>query len=405
MSNTWWPPRGLAGRGRTAGVVVAVVAVAAIALLAGMLLWWSPARSTATATPGPSATAAPVPTAPPPAATAPAESLAPEPTPGVVLVPAPMTGLLVTPDAATHHPIAIMIDDHRGARPESGFNAAAVVYQAPAEGGIPRYMLVFQDKVPAAVGPVRSARQYYIEWAAEWNAMYAHAGGSPQALDTLRRLGHGQLVWNADEFRWGGRYLWRSNQRRAPHNVYTDGEHLRGLATAVGATDAPLTPAWTFGPAADGDARPLGAEIRVVYPTEVVVYHYDPISNTWPRFIDGSAEPQRDEADGAIVAPTNVVLLRMRFGPLNDGSGKSRLEAATVGSGDAWVATNGRLIHGTWSKAAETSPTVLLGPDGKPIRLTVGQTFVQVIALSYDSSVTAGRLPTLSAPRHGPAAR
>ena len=98
-----------------------------------------------------------------------------------------------------------MIDDHLDARPQSGFNAASVVWQAPAEGGIPRYMMIFQDQVPAAVGPVRSARYYYIAWAAEWRAVYAHAGGSPQALrDARTPKGHGQCVYNADEFRWGG---------------------------------------------------------------------------------------------------------------------------------------------------------------------------------------------------------
>ena len=85
----------------------------------------------------------------------------------------------------------------------SGFNDAAIVWHAPAEGGIPRYMMIFQDRVPPSVGPVRSARQYYIAWAAEWKAVYAHVGGSPQALQTLRQQGRGQLVYNADQFRWG----------------------------------------------------------------------------------------------------------------------------------------------------------------------------------------------------------
>jgi hypothetical protein len=311
----------------------------------------------------------------------------------------------VTEAAAAQHPIAVMIDDHRDARPQSGFNAASVVWQAPAEGGIPRYMLVFGETVPGAVGPVRSARQYYIDWAAEWNAVYVHSGGSPGALQTLRQKGSGQLVWNADEFRWGGRYLWRSDQRRAPHNVYTDGEHLRALAGVIGATDGPLTPAWTFGPPASGDARPVGAEIRVVYPYEPVTFRYDLVSNTWPRYIDDSSAPQVDEADGAIVAPTNVIVLRMEFGPLNDGSGKKRLDAETVGSGEAWIATNGRIVHGTWSKSSETSPTLVFGPDGQPARLTTGQTFVEVISLTYDFNVTAGVLPTWSVPRHGQAPR
>ena len=351
------------------------------------------AGETATPEPTPTRTPTAEPTARP----------TPTPLPTPTLVPAPLTGRLVTAAEAAQHPIAVMIDDHRDARPQSGFNAASVVWQAPAEGGIPRYMLIFGETIPTAVGPVRSARQYYVEWAAEWRAMYVHGGGSPEALQTLRASGRGQLVWNADEFRWGGRYLWRSKERRAPHNVYTDGENLRALASVLGAADGPLPAAWTFGPPADGDRRPLGAQIRVVYPYETVTFQYDAVTNTWPRFIDKSTVAQVDAADGVVVAPANVVVLRMRFGPLNDGSKKHRLEADSIGTGEAWIGANGQIIKGTWRKDSATSPTLVFGPNGKPAVLVPGQTFVQVIALSYNYSVTAGRMPTLEY-RRGPAA-
>src|SRR4029078_10969857 len=98
---------------------------------------------------------------------------------------------------------AVMAHPLSRARPQSGFTAASVVWQAPAEGGIPRYMMVFQENIPTDVGPVRSSRYCYIAWAAELKAVCAHAGGSPQWLATLRAKGNGQLVYNADEFRYG----------------------------------------------------------------------------------------------------------------------------------------------------------------------------------------------------------
>ena len=105
------------------------------------------------------------------------------------------------------------------------------MWQAPAEGGIPRYMALFQDgQIPAAVGPVRSSRYYYIAWAAEWRSVYVHVGGSPQALALLRSSkGKGQSSTTPTRFRYEGKYLWRINDRFAPHNVYTDGEHLRTM--------------------------------------------------------------------------------------------------------------------------------------------------------------------------------
>lgn len=347
----------------------------------------------AIAQPSPSPGVSPASPPPTPASTpSPTPGATPAPTP--VTVPAPLTGLPINPDAATRHPVAVMVDDHRDARPQSGFNAAAVVWQAPAEGGIPRYMLVFQDSLPSAVGPIRSARQYYIDWAAEWNAVYVHVGGSPEAMATLASSGRGQLVWNADEFRWAGEYIWRVPERAAPHNTYSDGAGLRGLSSELGATDGPIEPAWRFGPPVRPAKRPVGTTLTVTYPYETIEYRYDADTNTYRRFIDGSAEPQVDAADGRVVAPTNVVILRMRFGALNDGHPeKKRLDAQNLGSGEAIISTNGRIVTGTWSKETITAPTRLFGPAGEPVTLTAGQTFVQVIALSYPYTVTEGIIP------------
>src|SRR5688572_9411112 len=193
-----------------------------------------PQSHQAEASPSPPPTPSPSPTPSPTPVPTPTPTPRPTPTP---LSRAPLTGRYVSAAVAKRHAIAIMIDDHPDARPQSGFNAASVVWHAPAEGGIPRYMLIFQDEVPGSVGPVRSARQYYIAWAAEWNAMYGHSGGSPQALQTLRNQGNGQLVYNADEFRWGNIYYHRATDRFSPHNVYTTGKELRKMAKRIGAKD------------------------------------------------------------------------------------------------------------------------------------------------------------------------
>lgn len=342
--------------------------------------------ASALVTPSPSPTPRPTPSPSP----SPTPSPTPEPTP--VLVPAPLTGALVGPDAVLQHPIAVMIDDHSRARPQSGLSEAAVVWHAPAEGGIPRYMAIYQDTMPTSVGPIRSAREYYIAWAAEWRAVYVHVGGSPQALATLRSKGRGQLVFNADEFRWGGTYIWRIKERRAPHNTYTDGPNLRKLAGRLGADDGPLVPAWTFGPDALPEDRPAGGTIEFAYQRSRVSYAYDQRTNTYVRSVPGES-PQVDASTGRVIAPKNVVVMLMRFGPLNDGHPeKHRLEAQVVGSGTAWIATNGSTIKGTWKKASQTGPTQFFDGDGRPVTLTVGQTFINVLQSGTRVTVKDGRV-------------
>lgn len=320
-----------------------------------------------------SAVPSPTPAAPP---TPRPTRAAPTPLPTPRLAVAPLTGLLVEPALAARHPIAVIIDDHRGARPQSGFSEASVVWQAPAEGGIPRYMMVFAEGDPASVGPVRSARSYFVEWAAEWRAVFVHAGGSPQAISLLRTGGQGQLVYDADEFRWGGIYLWRATDRFAPHNVYTDGESLRALAERVGATGLEAKPAWRFADDIPLDLRPQGSRIDFAYPYAAISYRYERWSNTWRRYVDGEA--QVDRASERVVAPKNVVIMEVVFQSLGPAQ-HSRLDAAVVGTGRAWIATNGRTIRGSWKKDSVTAPTRFFDADGEAVTLTRGQTFVQVV--------------------------
>lgn len=292
-----------------------------------------------------------------------------------------------------------MIDDLSAARPQSGFSAASIVWQAPAEGGIPRYMMIFGETRPDVVGPVRSSRYYYIAWAAEWRAVYAHAGGSPQALATLRAQGSGQLVYNADEFAWGP-YFHRVTTKYPPHNLYTDGKQLDRISKRVGAADRPPKPIWRFAPDARPAERPVGGRIEVSYATSTIRYDYDRRTNSYPRTVSVEGA-QRDETTKQRVAPKNVVIMLMRFGPLNDGHpGKRRLEAQVVGSGVAWISTNGRTIKGTWRKASLTGPTKFYDRRGREVTLTVGQTFINVMPTGTLVKIRAGAPPPID-PRFG----
>jgi hypothetical protein len=331
----------------------------------------------------------------PSASVEPSASPSPTPVPTPVTAPAPLTGEPVKPAIADRRVMVVMIDDQFDARPQSGLSDADVVWQAPAEGGIPRYMAFFQTGDPPAIGPVRSSRLYFIAWASEWRPLYVHAGGSPQAKALLASSkGRGSFVYNADEFRWGGgRYLWRIKTRAAPHNVYTDGKHLRQLARRVGADPVEgQKPAWNFADPLPIEQRPEGGTITVPYLANRITYKYDRESNTYRRSVSGEKK-QTDAGSKDRIAPTNVVVMAVRFAPLNDGSHKSRLEAQATGSGKAWISTNGKTIRGTWKKPGFKAKTRFYDRDGNEVTLTRGQTFVQVVPLSAKITVADGKVP------------
>jgi hypothetical protein len=303
-------------------------------------------------------------------------------------VPAPLTGLPVDAERASRNPVALMIDDHPDARPQSGLSSADVVWHAPAEGGIPRYLAIWQSRMLGSdIGPVRSARVYFVLWAAEWNALYGHSGGSPQALALLADKGGGEYVFDANEFRYGGGAFGRVDTRSAPHNVYTDAQRMRRLGIRLGAEDRPLEPVWTFGPDAPLEERPEGGSIKIPYPHNVVSYAYHRESNTYRRDVSGE-KGQIDAATDRQIAPKNVVIMHVRF--IQTGDSKHRLEGDIIGTGPAEIATNGRIIRGTWEKDGDTDPTRFFDADGQPVMFTAGQTFIQVVPTNLDVTITEG---------------
>ena len=369
-------------------LVAASVLVAVVGTACGSSTPSQPAVATVTPSSSPSASPSLVPSTSPSASPLPT----PTPVPTPVLVPAPLDGLMVSPAAARRHPIAVMIDDLSPARPQSGFSYASIVWQAPAEGGIPRYMMVFGENQPKAVGPIRSSRLYYIAWASEWKALYVHAGGSPQALTKLRGFGNGQLVYNADEFAWGP-YFHRISTRLSPHNLYTDGTELDKLAKRRGAKAETYAAIWKFAPDAPREQGPVRGKISFAYPTSTIRYDYDRATNTYLRTVSVEGK-QKDASTKKRVAPKNVIVMLMHFGPLNDGHpNKHRLEASFTGSGVAWISTNGKTIKGTWRKKTISSPTRFYNSAGAEVNLTAGQTFVNVMPTGTVVKITRGTPP------------
>jgi len=352
-------------------------------VLTVVLGWTMAACGSSPATPVPSLALASRPpasasVAPNPSPTPTAVPPSPSPTPSGELVAADLSGVLVAPELAHRLPLAVMIDDSRAARPQSGFNAAALVYQSLADGYESRYMLVFQDGDTGNIGPVRSARFFLVQWAQEVKAALAHYGGDRRTRSYIRN--HPRQFTDVDGMTNGNAAYHRIKSRKAPHNAYTSTKDLRRVALKRGGDktmDADLHRRPFRDPVAEAE-RGAKQSIRVPYRTNIITYKYDRASNRYLRSINGKAHI--DPADDQRVAPTNVVVLFQKFRiDTKIEPHHSRPDIKTRGSGKAWFFTEGHLVKGTWKKGSDTGPTRFVGPDGKEFPLVRGQTFIQVV--------------------------
>ena len=297
----------------------------------------------------------------------------------------------VAADEATGNrlPVAVMVDDNAVARPQYGFNAASIVYQAPADGGEDRYMMVFQEQDAARVEPIRSGRPYFVNWASEYRAAFAHYGGDAKTLAFLPTIA-GKVLYNVDALFGAGSVFHRDKDRVAPHNAYGSTAGIRQFAIAHGAPA--LMPADTavrpFGDDLPADQRPAQGTIRIPYGTGATGYAYDSKTNAYLRSVAGRA--QLDAADGKRVTARNVVVLFMRLSidPESE-PGYRRPVLDQIGSGKALVFRDGLVISGTWRKDSAAGLTRFFDRAGKEITLVRGRIFIQVVAtgtnVTYDA--------------------
>jgi hypothetical protein len=301
---------------------------------------------------------------------------------------ADLDGMLTSPALAHLLPLAVSIDDSAAARPQSGFNAASVVWQAPADGYESRYLFVFQEATASAIGPVRSARLYLAHWAAEDNAAFAHYGGDRMTRAWLT-ANDGPRFTDVDGIGAGNPAFHRIATRVAPHNAYTSTQPLQRMAVRLGAEPG-IDPGVHLRPFRDDSpAAELGTigTIRIPYNTVLIRYAFDPAADAYQRFVGSAA--QVDPMNGQAVTARTIVVLYMPFH--TDSTiepGHNRPVLGFIGSGRAVVFMEGHSVQATWSKPSEFAPTIILGPDGTELPFVRGRIFMQVVPIG--TSVTSG---------------
>lgn len=280
-----------------------------------------------------------------------------------------LDGVLVAASLAALAPRAVTIENHPDARPVSGLSKASLVIEAPVEGGITRYLAFYaaSTTVPQ-VGPVRSARPYFVDWADSMNSTYFHVGGSPDALDKLKTL---DGLTDINEFAYS-QYFWRDPTRYAPHNVYTRNELMDAAVVRKNATSTMMPFAWHFQDMASSTDRGDVETIRIPYGGSFNVrWEYDDERGVYVRSLSGVEQKDRD---GSAIEAENVIVIKTEQQIL-DSAGRLRIR--TTGSGEAMAYRDGKKFILRWRRSVG-EPMRFESTDGSEFLFTRGRTWIEV---------------------------
>ncbi|MBI5794522.1 DUF3048 domain-containing protein [Candidatus Uhrbacteria bacterium] len=291
----------------------------------------------------------------------------------VALYRHPLTGMsLYEPLQELPQVFAVMVDNHEEAWPPSGIDQAFLVIEAPVEAAIPRLLAFFDSKqVVEEIGPVRSARPYFLDWANELDALYAHVGGSNAALDAIASGG----TFDFNQY-WWGEYFWRAGNRYAPHNVFTSTALMNefvALRTDAGVAPERLYDVWLF-----KDPEPSQKESSVHVDFDGTIYtadwEYDVERGVYLRF---QSDAPHLTSTGVQITADNVAVVVTDIEVLDN---VGRRSVRTTGEGEAVVYQDGTMIEATWEKPSASERLKFYKRDsGEEILMNAGVTWIEVV--------------------------
>ncbi len=298
-------------------------------------------------------------------------------------------------------PLGVMIENHKEARPQSGLSSADVIYEAVAEGGITRFLSIFYCKDAPYIGPIRSARIYFIKILEEYGSypLYAHVGGAntPGPADALGEII--DLGWNLyndlNQFAVPFPYYWRDYERlpdrATEHTVYSSTSKLweyaakkRNLTNVDEdnkSWDENFT-SWKFQDDAKTADRGTHNKISFGFWDNLasdfsVVWTYDSTTNSYKRTNGGSVHI--DKNTGKQLSAKNVVIIFAKESSANDGYEGGHILYKVTGSGEGLIFQNGKAIEITWQKTDEETRIKLYDENGKEIEFVRGQIWFEIL--------------------------
>lgn len=297
-----------------------------------------------------------------------------------------LDGTMYTPEDASRHPLGIMVENHVDARPQSGLSEASIVYEAIAEGGITRFLAIYGPHRPEKVGPVRSARTYYLDWDLEYDAFYAHVGGNIDALDLIPKIG----IKDLDQFSVGSNAYWRVPKAgiATEHTMYTDTNKLYTVAKEKEwDTEKSNFTSWEFKADSDLVNRPDTQNIKIDFSSAQysVSWKYDKEKNQYSRFMAGIAH--NDAVNNTQLTAKNIIIQTVDRTPTTTRINEAGWKMDTVGEGEAKIYLDGKEITGTWKKDSQTDRTIFYDSEQKQIKFNAGQFWIEIVPPDVASTV------------------
>lgn len=272
-----------------------------------------------------------------------------------------------SPDPESAGPVlAVKIDNVRAARPQTGLDAADIVYAEQVEGGLSRLMAVYATRLPQAVGPVRSARESDLELLRQFDEpTLAFSGAQSKLLPLIDRA---PLTAVPPESAASGAY-YRSADKAAPHNLYLRPRRLIGTAPGADA----LTTGFRYGAPPEGGTPAKSRTVR--FPSARFTFTWSADRHGWLVSMDGTPTAA---TDGRQVAATTVVVqyVKVRGSRFHDVLGNNSPYTRSVGSGRAQVLRDGRAFDVEWRRGSAAEGTDFTAADGTPVNFAKGQVWV-----------------------------
>ncbi|MBT9170572.1 MAG: putative lipoprotein YerB [Actinobacteria bacterium] len=295
----------------------------------------------------------------------------------------PYDGKEVDQDISNLRPLAIIVENLPVARPQSGLTKASVVYEIVSEGGITRYVVIYGPNInPEIIGPVRSARPYYVEIAHSFDALFASFGGSEQAVKVIDYL----EIPDIDAIRTGAPH-WRDQSRSAPNNAYMNANKLRAFAENKGYSLSGGRSPFLFKEDApeEGSGEPDTIVVNFSQPSFQAKFVYNLEGNDYLKYVAGN--PHVDRETGEQIRVKNVIVQITDI--VNVGGEPGHVAVRTTGEGQAFYFLDGKGISGTWRREGVDDPFAYLDQDGAPVKFNRGQIWVCFVPSEENLAATS----------------